>query len=328
MRSARLVRLAVATLAAASLASFGTAARADAAAGAAAAPACQAYVAGTRGNTGPSAIQVPANAPALLLQELYGYEPKWITASAELVIDTEKTTPIAPAARDANGLPILPLWTKDPGKYRVRITPDCGSQYGSYKVPSEAQIEIVAASPLPTRLGTIREAPSATTTPTPGMATFVLEPSAEARPFMPVIRVEATLNGAKGQTLSGPSLTSDIQITLNTGSVCVENGALLRDKKSVRIDLDGAIAGIAEKLAPATLETTVDCGAIKWTKESDFGDDDGTTTTPSTGAPAGSTTSAGGCSAAPGHHASTALGAAGFAAALALVVSRRRRRTA
>ena len=74
-------------------------------------------------------------------------------------------------------------------------------------------------------------------------------------------------------------------VSVNTGEVCVEDGALHREKRTAEVTVSADIAGVADSPAPAKLSILVDCGAIQWTDGRAAGDDP--------------PPSAGGCSSAP-----------------------------
>ena len=109
----------------------------------------------------------------------------------------------------------------------------------------------------------------------------------------------------------------------------VENGSLHREKRTVKVTVSADIAGVADSPASATLDVTVDCGAIRWTTADDFNPakPSAPTTPPATDdLPTTSTGSDGGCTAAPvgvlsGNAAALVAGAVAMLAGL-----RRRRR--
>jgi MYXO-CTERM domain-containing protein len=159
------------------------------------------------------------------------------------------------------------------------------------------------------------------------MDQVVLEPAPDLRAFYPVTVMNvivgsdpATLKGRTGDP-SSPSLT----FAAHTGSVCVENGALHRETRTATIRVSADIAGLAESPAPATIDVTVDCGAIKWTSENDYraAKEDATTPSSSNDDAVPTAGATGGCAAAPAGQASSS--AALLVAGATLAGLRRRR---
>lgn len=315
---ARFARLAAGILSAAALVVVASPARADSAAGASRAASCEARIGGLTA----TGVQIPSNAPALLLIDPQPYDyalPS--TVSAELVT-TDKRVPFAAPARDANGINALTLPSLSEGSYRISVTANCSGYTPS---PAEVPLVLTGAVPLPTAVGKLVEIPQ---NPPTGVTNFELEPGTNVRAFLPVIQFWTTIDGVKAAATAGAPSTSPISFSAKTGQVCVENGALHREKRTVKVSVGAAIAGVAQPLADATVDVTVDCGAIKWTKASDFAnEEDGTTTTTTTPAPGGSS-STGGCSASPSARTSAATALFVVAGLGALVAVRRRRRRA
>lgn len=327
----RIASLAVGIVSAFSLLAVASPARADAnavGAGASMAANCEARIGGLYqyGGVAPNGLPLalPSNAPALLLVDAQpnSYEMA-STVTAELLDGDRKIAFDAPT-RDSNGLNRLVLPTNAIGTHRISVDAKCGP--GSYSTgPKEISLEIGGPVPFPTSVGALMQTPQAG--PPTGITTFDLEPATNVRAFLPVIQFWSDIDGTKAVAIAGASSTAKLQITVKTGAVCVENGALIRDKRNVKLRVGGAIAGVEKTLDEASVDISVDCGAIKWTRESDFGNEatDGT----NTGAPSGGqTTSTGGCSAAPGLASSATTASFAALGLAALVVARRRRRQA
>jgi MYXO-CTERM domain-containing protein len=309
----RLAHLAVATLSVIGLAGYATPAHADAALAGAPAPSCQVSL-----NAGTEGITLPSNAPALPLIE--SSDRAIATVSAELVSPAGRL-PFAAPSDDAHGLRILTLPSNAPGAYTVATNTSCSNGMPDQK--RETPLTLTAPVDFPSAVGTLVHVPKS---PPTGVDSIELEPSPGLRAFLPAAHFRMSIDGAAGAVRYGGPTTTRVSFTAHTGAVCVENGALHREKRTVRISLGAAIAGVAESPTPATLDLTVDCGAIKWTSATDFPGE--TTPTGSTSSPgtSGGSTSAGGCSAAPvATMSGTAPALAAFALA-SLVAHRRRRR--
>ncbi|MBX3187018.1 MAG: hypothetical protein KF819_08390 [Labilithrix sp.] len=305
----RIQRLAVATLSVLGLTGYAHLAHADAALGAPA-PACQVSIA----NAGADGVMIPSNAPALLIVETTTSGP--LTVNAELISSTERL-PFAAPSNDVNGLRILPLPSNTPGAYSVELGANCGTME---QQPYEIPLTLTAPVDFPTTVGTLVHVPK---NPPTGVETIDLEPSEGLRAFLPATQLKLSVDGATGGARNGGASSKKISFTANTGSACVENGALHREKRVVRVSLAAAIAGVSTSPAPATLDVEVDCGAIKWTSLTEIPGESTSGSASST--PGSSSSSGGGCSAAP----VTGLsGTASAVAALALasLVARRRRR--
>jgi hypothetical protein len=174
--------------------------------------------------------------------------------------------------------------------------------------------------------------------PPTGVDKIRLDPTESMRAFLPAARLELTVDGAKRGSSVLVNGSAAIELSVNTGDACVENGELHRDKRLVKVTLEGAIAGVADSPAAASIDIPIDCGAIKWTSGVDGAGGTWSTNPPGTSGPRSNGTatyssapsdSGGGCSAAPaGPHASggslAALALGGFAL-VALVAKRRRR---
>ena len=299
-------RLAPALLSGLALSTFAAPARADAA-GAPEPPRCRATLLSVD-------FSLPSSAPALVLHEGTS-SGLTATVTAELVSATGDRSPLAAPTRDARGLTIMKLPNAPAGSYTLTTKVACSN--GDPEQTESVSLTLTAPVAFPKTVGTLSVRPSSDHK---GMETIVVEPTAELRAFNPIAVVELTLNGEKAPIPLGPSF----ELAAHTGSVCVENGALIRDKRTIKAVVSAYLVGVADAPAPATLDLVVDCGAIEWTSESDFKKPStpGTSPTEPTSAVAGS--SAGGCSAAPSSVPSGG-GVAGTLVALALLGWRRRR---
>lgn len=323
----RLANLALGIVSAASLLAIASPARADAAAGASRAASCEARLGGMI-QAGPQpGIKLPSNAPALLVIDPQPNDYSMpATVTAEL-LNGDTKVPFQAPSRDANGINRLTLPTNAVGTHRISVQATCNGGYTTG--PTELSLELGGAVPFPTSVGTLTATPVAG--PPTGVTTFDLEPATNVREFLPVIQFWTTIDGEKAVATGGAVSAAKLSFTVKTGAVCVENGALHREKRNVKLGVAAAIAGVDKPLQEATVDITVDCGAIKWTRESDFENEptDGTTPTTTPGAQGSSTAS--GCSAAPlSVNAATSATGGSFAALglAALVVARRRRRQA
>ena len=318
----RFLRFALATISAGVLASTTSGvARADqasAVAGAPAPPVCRVSL----GGDGAGMIKLPANAPALLVTEVSNGGTR-ATVTADL-FDTSTRIPLGATKTDANGLTILEIPSGTTGTYNVDLDADCGPSVESPKKDLQLVLD-AAAVEIPKSVGTISLRPSAKPGP---QQTFALDVSPGLRAFLPAAVIEMTVTGRPPVSLGKGNLGTNNTFTAQTGFVCVENGALHREKRTVSISVSAKIAGVAQLPTPASVDVTVDCGAIEWTS----GTTGGTTTTPgdtTTTTPSGSTTTTtGGCAAAPSAPENTPAGTAFAAIALgAVVVLVRRRRS-
>ena len=313
-RMARFLRPAVAALSAALLSTIAGSARADAAAGASAPVfvGCQVAI-------GANGMSLPANAPALLVEDRSnGATP---TISAELVSADGRASFGAPT-KDAHGLTIVALPKSSVGQHTIETKVVCSN--GSPDALQETTLALTAPVDFPTSVGTIKVRPNPTPT---GSETIELEASPGLRAFKSIAVVELLVNGAH-PTATFPGLAEVPAFSVPTGNVCVENGALHREKRTIKVTVSARLAGVAESPAPATLDLVVDCGAIHWTTDADFdgSKSSGTPTTSDPNAPSGGqSSSASGCSAAP---VGLLPGSSSVmaAAALALLAGLRRRR--
>ncbi len=309
---ARSIRLAFAALSVAGLSTIAGSALADAAG--AAAPefvGCQVAI-GTNG------MSLPSNAPAILVNDTSNRATA--TVSAELVSGAARA-PFGPATKDTHGLLVMTLPTASVGSHTIAAKVACSD--GMPDSVKETSLVLTAPVAFPTSVGTLAVKPS--TAPSPGVERIALEASPGLLAFKPVVVVELSVDGKVSTASQQGSFAEEMSV--HTGSVCVENGALHREKRTVRVSLAAHLAGVADSPAPATLDILVDCGAIHWTTEADFdGSKSEAPTSPGATSKATGGGSASGCSAAPSGR--TSGGAAIFAAAtaLALLASFRRRR--
>lgn len=315
----RLLRLTLATVSAGVLATTTTAvAHADAAFGAPAPPVCQVNV----GQDASGVIKLPGNAVALLVTDVSNAGTR-ATVTADL-FDTSTRIPLGASKTDANGLTILEIPSGTKGSYTVDVDADCGPSI--QPPPNEKDPQLVldtAAVEIPTSVGSISVRPSSKPGPQESIA---LDLSEGLRAFLPAAVLEMTVNERPAVKITKANLGTDNTINAQTGFVCVENGVLHREKRTVKITVTAKIAGVTQLPAPATVDVTVDCGAIQWTSGVPGTTPDGTTTTTT---PSGSTTTTtGGCAAAPIAPGSTPAGAAFAAIALGAVVVLVRRRRA
>jgi MYXO-CTERM domain-containing protein len=310
-------RSCAAALVVAGLALYTESARADVAAGSRAAPTCTVSLGATQ-----AAVTLPANAPALLVVD-HTYGTTAPTIQAALVNGTTRTE--LTAQTDAHGLWALSLPSPSPavGTYNVEIATSCRDLSDEREIVTP--LTLTEAVPFPTSVGTLVHVPS---NPPTGEDTIRLEPTPGMRAFLAASQLELVVGGVRTGKSTFVSNTSTIELSVNVGDACIENGALHREKRVVKVSLEGAIAGVAESPAPASIDVPVDCGAIEWT--SGWAVDDGASpsspngTTPSS-SPSSAQSSDGGCSAAPvGTRGDASLGAFALGA-LGLVAMRRRR---
>lgn len=312
---ARLLPLAAAVVSAAVLSTTAGSALADQASGAAA----PAFV-GCQVTLGENGLTLPSNAPALLVIDSSNQATP--TVSAELV-STEGRAPLGAPAKDSHGLLVATLPTASAGSHSIVTKVACSD--GSAASEKQTSLTLTEPVALPTTVGTLSIRPNAK----PGASeTILFAPSESLRAFKAATVVELSVDGSLGNGQRG-GLSEEYSVS--TGRVCVENGSLHREVRTVRIELAAHIAGVAESPAPATLDVTVDCGAIRWTSDADFDGSqstDSTSPTGSSGSTNGPTTSssASGCSAAPSGLASRSSHVFAAAAGLALLAGLRRRR--
>jgi MYXO-CTERM domain-containing protein len=245
---------AVALIVTAGVALYTESAHADAAAGAPMQTQCNVALAAS-----PSTVVLPANAPALLaVERVYGATSPTIDAA---FVDGATRTDLT-AGKDSHGLLTLalPSPSSAPGSYSVEVVTSCPA------VPEEQKLvtalTLTAPVAFPTSVGTLVHVPS---DPPSGVDKVRLEPTEGMRAFLPAAQLDLVVGGVKSGSLTFVNAQSAIELQVNTGDACIENGALHRDKRIVKVTLDGAIAGVADSPASASLEVSVDCGAIKWT---------------------------------------------------------------
>ena len=276
--------------------------------------------------TNPSSIVLPANAPALLaVERVYGASTPKIDAS---FVDGATRTELT-AVKDSHGLSTLalPSPSSGAGSYSVEVETSCPEV--TYEQKSVTALTLTAPVAFPTSIGTLVHVPS---DPPTGIDKIRLEPTEGMRAFLPAAQLDLVVGGVKASSLTFVNGQSAIELQVNTGDACIENGALHRDKRIVKVTLDGAIAGVAESPASESLDVTVDCGAIKWTSGVVPPGVDGKPRTGANDDPMPtqevSSSDAGGCSTAPigtqqSGHGLIALAIGG----VGLVAMRRRRKT-
>lgn len=264
-------------------------------------------------------MTIPANAPALLVQD--SSNGATATVSAELV-SADGRAPFSPPVKDTHGLLIAALPKVSVGSHTISSKVGCSNE--SPETVQETPLTVTERVELPTVVGTLAVRPSATPN---GIEKIALDASPGLRAFRSVTVVDVSVNGVSLTGSLGRQGGFSEEFSLNTGSACIENGALHREKRTLRVSFAAHIAGVAQSPEPATLDITVDCGAIKWTTASDF---DGSGSTPSSSEPDGSnsgssSSNASGCSAAPGGLTSGSSAVLSVSA-LALLAGLRRRR--
>lgn len=291
-------------------------AHADAAAGARAAPTCSVALAAF-----PAAgVTLPANAPALLVVDRSEGNSPSLQAS---LVQGAMRTQLA-ATTDAHGLWTLPIAGASAGAYSVEIATSCETL--SDEQSSVTQLTLTDPVAFPTSVGTLALVPR---TPPTGVDTVRLQPTDSMRAFMPATQLEVVVAGATTAKSTFVNATAPIELAVHTGEACVENGALHREKRTVKVSVAAAIAGLAESPAPASLDVEIDCGAIEWTSGLDLDGDaktPGRATETTTSSSSASSNDAGGCSASPVGTRGSGLGlGALLGVGLGLVALRRRR---
>jgi hypothetical protein len=308
---ARFLRLAFATLSAVGLSTLAGSALADAAAGA--------QFVGCQVAIGTNGMSLPSNAPALLVNDTSNQATA--TVSAELVT-ADTRAPFGAPTKDTHGLLVVTLPTASVGAHTIATKVACSN--GTPESVQETTLALTVPVDFPTSVGTLSVRPGPA--PSPGVERLALEASPGLQAFKPVVVVELSVNGVVTSGSQRGGFAEELSV--NTGAVCVENGALHREKRTVHVSLAAHLAGVAESPAAATLDIPVDCGAIHWTTDADF--DGSTSTVPSTSTPGSNNgtggSSASGCSAAPSGRASGGSAIFAAATALALLASFRRRR--
>lgn len=298
---------------AAAFALYAPSARADAA-GMAAPATCD-----VRFTYGTEAITLPANAPAFLVIERT-YAGLTSTLDATLVSGATRTA--LTSTVDTHGLSTLTFPDAlTPGSYTIEGTVTCSD--GSDDRQLSASLTLTDPVPLPTEVGSLTYVPS---NPPTGMDKVRLQPTPGMSAFLPASQLSVTANGVLSTTPTyGDAFKGGVlEFPVHTGSVCVENGQLYRDHRTLKLALTAAIAGAAEVPAPAELDVDVDCGAIRWTSGTSYpGGNEGAGEPTPVGGMSGSSSS-GGCSAAPGSSSGN-LSLAGAGVALVLAARRRRR---
>lgn len=272
----------------------------------------------------PSTVVLPANAPALLaVERVYGASSPTIDA---VLVDGATRTELTDG-KDSHGLSTLalPRTSSAAGSYSVEVTTSCPEVPEKQRVV--APLTLTAAVAFPTSVGTLMHVPS---NPPSGVDKIRFEPTEGMRAFLPAAQLDLVVGGVKSASLTFVDAQSAIELQVNTGDACVEGGALHRDERTVRVTLDGAIAGVADSPAPASIDVLVDCGAIAWTSGVVAPAIDGKSPTASNDDPTpdareASSSGEGGCSTSPIGTSQRATGIALAIGALALVAMRRRR---
>ncbi|MBS2012652.1 MAG: hypothetical protein JST00_07195 [Deltaproteobacteria bacterium] len=308
-------RVALSTLTAALALVAGGAARADEGKSAGAAAPAQPVCKATFGENAAGLITLPSNAPAILVTDTStGGRPK-ITAS--LVKASGERIALGAPKPDANGLSVLAIPPSTTGAFTLDLEAECET-YAINQI-KDLQIELGAASvPPPTTVGTLSVLASGKAN---ARETIVLEPSEGMRAFLPAAVLSFSVGGLPAQPVKAGTVPNSF--TAPVGQACVENGVLLREKRTLKVSMSARIAGVAQLPEPATMDLTVDCGAIQWT---DGIPDDGTEPPGGTTGGAGTTTTTGGCAASPVAPNGALPGAALAAVAIGAVVARMRRR--
>lgn len=322
----RTIVLAVAVLSSLAAQTVTSSASADApSSGIQAAPAAGCFV-----STVANGTSLPSNAPAIFVNDQSAGATA--TISAELVTGTERVAFVGPT-KDTHGLAVLSFASPTAGAHTIATKVVCSN--GQETRITETPITLTAPVAFPTSVGSLAVRSTGT-----GSDRIILTASPELKAFFPVSKLRISVDtGAtsKPQGAYVPSGGANPEFNAQTGAVCVENGALHREKRSVKIVVSADIAGVAESPAPATLDVTVDCGAIRWTS---LGDDTTTNlpnpdtggTTPTSDASAGTGGTDGGCSAAPlragGAGGFGSVGVAAVVAGAVVLAGLRRRRGA
>lgn len=269
-------------------------------------------------------MTLPSNAVAVLVSDTSNQATA--TVSAELVT-SDARVPLGAPTKDTHGLLVLALPNASVGAHTIASKVSCSN--GTPETAQETSLVLTAPVDFPTSVGTLALRPGESSSP--GFEKIAFDASPGLRAFEPVVVVELSVNGVvNGGVVARQQRGGfDQELSIHTGSVCVENGALHREKRTVRVSLAAHIAGVAESPAAATLDIPVDCGAIHWTTAADFDGSKSSATPPSSSEATNAGTgrgSASGCSAAPSGRTSGSSAILAAATALALLASSRRRR--
>lgn len=261
-----------------------TSARADAA-GASESFGCFVLLGGTY-----EGFSLPSNAPALLVVDR---STSGLTATLDAtLVSGETRTSLGMPAKDRHELLTLPLSSPAVGKHVVEVAVTCSTQpEGEQKL--EVPFTVTEAVALPKTVGALSLAPKDRPTPSDMLR---LELSEGMRAFQAAAKFELVVDGIKANEQYGPAPGGTRELYLNSGAVCVEDGALHREKRTVEVTVSAVIAGVADSPAPAKLDVTVDCGSIEWTEGTTPGEEPPPSSTPPGGE---GSSSASGCSAAP-----------------------------
>lgn len=264
---------------------------------------------------------LPANAPALVVDERsYGATA---AISAELV-SGDVRVPLVGPTKDTHGITILELANPSQGDHTIALNVECTRGEDTRSESSETSLVLTAPVAFPTNVGTLRLVPKEGAPD--GTERVALEPSAELAAFGPIAFVSLKVGDVSQPALRNPFGAATVELRAPVGTACVENGALLREKRTVAVTVSAIIAGLAESPAPATLDVEVDCGAIAWTSMAE-GSEGSVAPTPNGAASETSGGSgAGGCSASsrgPGSATNAAAAVGGFV----MLAGLRRRRS-
>lgn len=274
----------VALLAAAGALLSPTSARADGAFASDVASSCVTLLAGAS-----QPFSLPANAPALLVVDRTS-AGLTSTVTATLISGATRT-PLGAPVKDSHGLLTLPLSSPPVGKHAVEIAMVCSTQ-PDREEKSEIAFTVTDPVALPTQVGALTLVPKS---PPTGSDTVRLEPTDGMRAFLAAARLQVSVAGVAADLRFGEDAARALEFAVNTGSVCVQDGALLRDKRTVEVTVSADIAGVADSPEAAKLDVEVDCGAIQWTDGLTAGGEP----PPSTPASGEGSSSSGGCSSAP-----------------------------
>lgn len=305
----------------ASLAVTGVATTAHAAAAAGASQAAGCFV-----EISPQQGSLPSNAPALIVMDRSAGATATVTA--ELVSADGRVALVGPT-KDAHGITIVQLASPVAGNYTIATKVACTT--GGDDRTTDTPLVLTAPVTFPSNVGTLAVRP--TSPAQAGVDEIVLDATPELRAFLPVSVFKMSVNGAGATSVVPTNVAGNTGLTLSahTGGVCVENGSLHREKRTVKVTVSADIAGLAESPAPATLDVTVDCGAIRWTSDSDYNKVTPGGSTPGTSSgsnPNNTSTGTGGCTAAPGMLSTTAANAGALMVGMLAVVAGLRRRRA
>jgi hypothetical protein len=263
------------------------------------------------------------NAPALLVTD-YSQDAKTTSLSADLVSTEGTHVPFKSQIKDSHGLSVMPFGaTPAVGDEKISLTVGC-SIPSPISQPVEIPITFTEAVPFPTEIGTMKVEPNTDAKP---YDLIDVQLSSGLAAFFPLSVMKMSLNGGEPTPLGQGTLEgSRVSVSVPTGSVCVVNGALVRDKRNAKVTVTADIAGVPNSPPPVTVDIPVDCGAIKWTTDADFQPPAITHPGVEPSDDASPSSSSGGCTAAPRSMSGGSM-AALLAGVLATVAGLRRRRS-